>query len=124
MNFMIDADEAHPTHSSFPNGRYRGYTFARVFQSSPFSLSLSLKVRDGRNREGKVSAYRETSRVQKTSSVIPDPINRRASAKRDTVPTGIVRRSNALRRSPVLEYVSVANDGNWLLKFRDNRGKF
>lgn len=39
MNFMIDADDAHPTHSSFPNGRYRGYTFASFFL--PF-LSLSL----------------------------------------------------------------------------------
>ncbi|KYN36909.1 hypothetical protein ALC56_08700 [Trachymyrmex septentrionalis] len=39
MNFMIDADDAHPTHSSFPNGRYRGYTFASFLL--PF-LSLSL----------------------------------------------------------------------------------
>ncbi|KYM99733.1 hypothetical protein ALC62_09351, partial [Cyphomyrmex costatus] len=45
MNFMIDADDAHPTHSSFPNGRYRGYTFASFFLSS-----WLLKFRDNRGK--------------------------------------------------------------------------
>jgi len=61
--------------------------------------------------------------VQKMSSVIFDPINR-PQARSNGLPAGIVRRSNALERSPVLEYVSVVGNGNWLLKFRDNRGKF
>jgi len=54
MNFMIDADDAHPTHSSFPNGRYRGYTFASFLL--PFLSFSHWKLRDRRNREGKVSA--------------------------------------------------------------------
>ncbi|TGZ37658.1 hypothetical protein DBV15_03353 [Temnothorax longispinosus] len=91
MNFMIDADDAHPAHSSFLNDSRRK-KIARE----------------------KVSAYRETRRVQKTSSVIPDPINRE-SARSDAVPG----------RSPGVKIrVGRPGDGNWLLKFHDNRGKF
>jgi len=87
MNFMIDADDAHPAHSSFPNGDIAdtlsraSFSFS-LFLSPSLFLAVSLrKLRDGRNRERKVSAYRETRRLQETSSVIPDPINRSRERK-------------------------------------------
>lgn len=97
MNFMIDADDAHPTHSSSSTTLSK-MDIRAILLPSP--LSLSRKIRERRNREGEVWCI-GTHRVRTTSPVIPNPINRACRAT--SCSAGIVRRSNALGPSPVLE---------------------
>ncbi|EGI67154.1 hypothetical protein G5I_04310 [Acromyrmex echinatior] len=122
MNFMIDADDAHPTHSSFPNGRYRGYTFA--FFLIPF-LSLSLIGNSTMEEIAREKFQRVSRDAPRAEDVVGDLRSYKSSASAE-------QRSSGRDCSPIKCIRTVSGVGirvgrrqrKWLLKFRDNRGKF
>lgn len=116
---MIDTDDAHPTHPSLINGSdIRGYALVFLSRFHP-----PWKFRGGRNPRGRsfgVETSRDAPRAEDGDlRSYKSRAQKRRCSDRDCSPIKCIR--NGLRW---WIYVSVADDGNWLLKFHDNRGKF